>query len=125
MKQCNHCPEPVEAERYSMCKDCWWSRDPRNIKNGGTVDLDKLKNWKQVQPKESLIMIEKYDLEREAYYFTHVTPTDLANNPNNVNLELLGLHYINLLRHRHGLEPMIHDPKPDHRAIFTGDGKTK
>lgn len=41
MNQCKHCPEPVEAERYSMCKKCWWDRDPRNIKNGGTVDLEK------------------------------------------------------------------------------------
>jgi hypothetical protein len=32
---------PTEAERYSMCYDCWWERDPRNIKNGGTVDLEK------------------------------------------------------------------------------------
>ena len=39
MKQCEHCPNPVEADRYDMCKDCWWDRDPRNIKNGGTVQL--------------------------------------------------------------------------------------
>lgn len=37
------CGKPVEAERYSWCHECWWNQDPRNIKNGGTVDLEKYK----------------------------------------------------------------------------------
>jgi len=35
------CGNEVEAQRYSMCYDCWWAQDPRNIKNGGTVNLEK------------------------------------------------------------------------------------
>jgi hypothetical protein len=37
-----------------MCKSCWWDRDPRNIKNGGTVDLEKLKmdNQKAANPEK-------------------------------------------------------------------------
>lgn len=41
MKQCEHCDKSVEAPQYRMCYFCWWDRDPRNVKNGGTVDLEK------------------------------------------------------------------------------------
>jgi hypothetical protein len=29
MKKCK-CGEPVEADRYDFCYDCWWAQDPRN-----------------------------------------------------------------------------------------------
>lgn len=35
------CGQPSEANHYEFCYDCWWSKDPRNIKNGGTVDMSK------------------------------------------------------------------------------------
>lgn len=122
MKQCKHCPEPVEAERYEMCKECWWDRDPRNVKNGGTVDLSK---WTKVEPKEQLIMVKMYSPERDEFFFTHVTLSGLAQNPNNVSLELLGLHFINMLRHGQGLEPLSHNPIEESRGreYFTGNGK--
>jgi hypothetical protein len=37
------CGSPVEAIQYRFCNKCWWNQDPRNIKNGGTVDLEKYK----------------------------------------------------------------------------------
>lgn len=41
---CNKdCGNEVEAKQYNMCYDCWWAQDPRNVKNGGTVDLEKIK----------------------------------------------------------------------------------
>ena len=33
LPQCKHCKESVEAAHYSMCKACWWERDPRNSSN--------------------------------------------------------------------------------------------
>lgn len=78
-----------------------------------------------MEVKEQLIMVQKYDLKRETAYFTHVTLEDLAKNPNDVNLELLGLHFLNVIRHGQGLEPMVHDPRPDHIPYYTGDGQLK
>lgn len=28
-----YCGEPTEAERYNLCKKCWWNEDPRNPVN--------------------------------------------------------------------------------------------
>lgn len=42
MKKCQGCTEPVEAERYSWCYDCWWARDPRNTKSLTLKLADKL-----------------------------------------------------------------------------------
>jgi hypothetical protein len=52
MNKCEHCEKPVEAEQYTKCYDCWWDRDPRNVKNGGTVDLGSFG-----KPKEKKNMI--------------------------------------------------------------------
>lgn len=50
MKKCKkYCGNPVEAERYDMCKSCWWAQDPRNIKNGGTVDLEPKKTLQKAR----------------------------------------------------------------------------
>ena len=43
LKKCKHCEKAAENDQYDMCKECWWDQDPRNVKNGGTVDLEKYK----------------------------------------------------------------------------------
>jgi len=49
VKLCSkNCGHDVEAPQYSMCKECWWNQDPRNTKNGGTVDLEKYKEKKEM-----------------------------------------------------------------------------
>lgn len=39
LNKCQNCDKPVEGAQYKFCYDCWWAQDPRNVKNGGTVDL--------------------------------------------------------------------------------------
>lgn len=43
--------QPVESTIYNKCRDCWWHGDPRNVKNGGTVDLEKYKMSEDMQDK--------------------------------------------------------------------------
>lgn len=43
------CGQSVEDFRYEFCYECWWDQDPRNVKNGGTVDLDKYKTKENVR----------------------------------------------------------------------------
>lgn len=51
IKECKTgCGKYAEGKQYEFCYDCWWNQDPRNIKNGGTVDL-KEKEGPQPGPK--------------------------------------------------------------------------
>lgn len=54
MKKCENinCSSPAEAERYDYCYECWWAQDPRNIENGGTVDLREKKDYEGPQRPE-------------------------------------------------------------------------
>lgn len=62
MKQCEHCDKSVEAPQYQMCYFCWWDRDPRNAKNGGTVDMEK--NKMDAVSLNNRFMVEPYKGDR-------------------------------------------------------------
>ncbi len=48
MKKCK-CGQPVEAERYQFCYNCWWDQDPRNEKNKvGIMTIFKVTTTKYV-----------------------------------------------------------------------------
>ncbi len=55
MKTCK-CGEPVEAERYEFCYDCWWDQDPKNEKNKrNTMTIYKVTTIKYVNNPGALI----------------------------------------------------------------------
>lgn len=59
LDHCKHCTSPVEAKRYSMCFECWWNRDPRNVKNGGHFELKQYKN-KDTRIQDDIKAVRKH-----------------------------------------------------------------
>lgn len=44
LPKCEHCENPVEANQYKMCKNCWWERDPRNPKNKSLMRYERIES---------------------------------------------------------------------------------
>jgi hypothetical protein len=62
------CGKYAEGKQYEFCHECWWNQDPRNIKNGGTVDLEKhkMKDPKKDRPQSlpNKFIVETYKEDR-------------------------------------------------------------
>jgi hypothetical protein len=53
-----YCSSPKEAARYKYCFKCWWDQDPRNVKNGGTVELEADKEFNKMKNVNDLESVQ-------------------------------------------------------------------
>lgn len=61
----------------------------------------------------SPILIKRWDTDHNEEYYESIYLEDLIKNPNGVNLELLGLHFLNAFRLDRGLDPLKHQLSTD------------
>ena len=58
--------------------------------------------------KGSPIVVKIWNTEEDRVMYSAMTLDQIIENPNGINLELLGLHFLNALRIDRGLEPVKH-----------------